>query len=211
MKKYLSIVLAASMVLSLGACGQKTEDKTTTEAVVTTQAPKDDKTTEAAPADTTVADTEKEEATTQAPVEETKAPVEETKAPAAEGTKGETLKKDFEASVGSYADINALVEHLVENEVCEFMPAVMDVEEGFLNGFSAEINGFSKGVMFGPMIGSIPFIGYVFETEDADALVATLKANADLRWNICTSADEMVVTVKDNKVFFVMCSNAEEE
>ena len=32
-----------------------------------------------------------------------------------------------------------------------------------------------------------------------------LKANANLRWNICTTADEMVAGSVGNKVFFVMC------
>ena len=58
------------------------------------------------------------------------------------------------------------------------------------------------------MIGSIPFVGYVFELEDAssvDSFISTLKDNADLRWNICVAADEMVTGSVGNKVFFVMC------
>ena len=68
--------------------------------------------------------------------------------------------------------------------------------------------------MFGPMIGSIPFIGYVFELKDetdVNQFISTLKSNADLRWNICTEADEMVVCSVDKKVFFVMCPKYFEE
>lgn len=83
----------------------------------------------------------------------------------------------------------------------------MEVEPGYLNGFDNEIKGFSKGQMFSPMIGSIPFVGYVFTADDPAALEATLKENANLRWNICTEADEMVSATKGNLVFFMMCTN----
>ena len=91
------------------------------------------------------------------------------------------------------------------------------VEEGFLAGFgNTEIKGFKEGAMFAPVIGSVPFVGYVFFLEDnadASAFISTLKANADLRWNICVEAEEMVAGNVGNKVFFVMCNkdlNAEE-
>lgn len=85
----------------------------------------------------------------------------------------------------------------------------MDVSEGYLNGFTAEISGFTSGSMFSPMIGSIPFVGYVFETENPDALLASLSACADPSWNVCTTADETVSLVKGNLVFFLMCTNEE--
>ena len=34
-----------------------------------------------------------------------------------------------------------------------------------------------------------------------------LKENANLKWNVCTEADEMVSAVQGNYVFFIMCSN----
>ena len=58
------------------------------------------------------------------------------------------------------------------------------------------------------MIGTIPFMGYIFQLADgADvaAFMKTLKDNANLRWNICTSADEMVCDNVGNTVFFLMC------
>jgi len=84
----------------------------------------------------------------------------------------------------------------------------MSVEEGYLTGFgNAEIKGFKEGAMFAPMIGTIPFVGYVFTLENADKasdFIAQLKKNANLRWNICTEADEMITGNVGNKVFFVM-------
>ena len=64
------------------------------------------------------------------------------------------------------------------------------------------------------MIGSIAFIGYVFELEDgvdAKSFVADLRNNANKRWNICVEADEMATSVVGNKVFFVMCPSQFEE
>ena len=84
------------------------------------------------------------------------------------------------------------------------MMGSMPVEEGYLAGFEVEIKGFKKGVTFGPMIGTIPFVGYIFETDTPDELVATLEKEHKLNWNICTSADRMFVRQKGNYVFFVM-------
>jgi len=68
--------------------------------------------------------------------------------------------------------------------------------------------------VFQPMIGSIAFIGYVFELEDgvsASDFAANLKQNANMRWNICVEAEETVTSVAGNKVFFVMCPKQFEE
>ena len=62
--------------------------------------------------------------------------------------------------------------------------------------------------MFAPMIGTIPFVGYVFtldESADVDAFMQVLRDNADPRWNICTEAEETVIENADNMVFFAMC------
>lgn len=104
-----------------------------------------------------------------------------------------------------------IAEALSENKCVDFMPAVMEVEEGWLNGITDEINGFSEGALFAPMIGSIPFISYVFKTDNTKALEEQLKNKADLRWNICTQADEMLSAVKGDKVFFVMAPLSFEE
>ena len=126
--------------------------------------------------------------------------------PAKATTPAQILCEQFKKVVKADSSISLedLAEKLITNEAIVFGPAVMPVEEGYLNGFTDEIKGFKEGVLFGPMIGSIPFIGYVFHTDDAAALTATLKEKADLRWNVCTQADEMVVESVKDTVFFVM-------
>lgn len=113
------------------------------------------------------------------------------------------LTEDFNKA--DFEDAYSMAEHLSGSGVFnEIGMGTMEVTPGYLNGFDNEINGFDKGFQFSPIIGSIPMVGYVFETEDPKALVGELKANANLRWNICTSADEMKTEIKDNLVLFVM-------
>ena len=129
-------------------------------------------------------------------------------------TVANTLMSDFK-SIAKSQNAETIANQLIANKIIPFVPAVMPVEEGGLNGFGdAEITGFKEGAMFGPMIGTIPFIGYVFELKDetdVNQFISTLKSNANLRWNICTEADEMVVCSVDKKVFFVMCPKYFEE
>lgn len=130
---------------------------------------------------------------------------------------GTILAADFVTQVTANENATALeiAEAVLTNEKIAFAGATMEVEPGLLNGFgNAEITGFSEGAMFGPMIGTIPFIGYIFTLEDGtdvEAFKDNLKTNGDLRWNICTEADEMVVESTGNKVFFVMCPSSLQE
>ena len=122
------------------------------------------------------------------------------------GTVGETLAADFESDATGTAQ--EIADRIIANEIIEFAGATMPVEPGMLMGFdNAEISGFTDGVMFSPMMGTIPFIGYIFELDadtDVDAFKQTLENNANLRWNICTEAEELTVTNVENKVFFLM-------
>ena len=126
-------------------------------------------------------------------------------------TVGAALAQEFHALKAENAEITAqeMADAILANPMIQFGGTSMEVEEGLLTGFgNAEIKGFTDGVMFAPMIGSIPFVGYVFTLEegaDVDAFLQTLKDNADPRWNICTEAEETVVENADNMVFFVMC------
>ena len=126
-------------------------------------------------------------------------------------TVGAALAEEFHALKAENAEITAqeMADAILANPMIQFGGASAEVEEGLLTGFgNAEIKGFTDGVMFAPMIGSIPFVGYVFTLEegaDVDAFLQTLKDNADPRWNICTEAEETVVENADNMVFFVMC------
>lgn len=175
MKKTISILTAALLLLSLCACGNSTP------------------------------------AATQPPVPETPVPSEDpAESPAAESM-GQTLLKDFTDRVNADPEIGAeaLAKSLMENPVIQFSGDALPVEPGLLTGFgNTEITGFAQGAMFAPMIGTIPFVGYIFVLDadaDAEAFVQTLMDNADPRWNICTEADETIAEHVGNTVFFVMC------
>lgn len=127
---------------------------------------------------------------------------------AADATVAATFAAAFKAeATKADATTNTIATALSTNELVAFMPMVQDMEAGYLAGFSADITGFKAATAFVPMIGTIPFVSYVFELEadaDKDAFITTLKDNADLRWNICTAAEEMVVETEGNFVFFIM-------
>lgn len=122
------------------------------------------------------------------------------------GAVAEPLVVTFEENADKSAQ--EIADELLKDPNLGFMGATMPVEEGMLNGFgNAEIKGFDEGVMFGPAIGTIPFIGYVFtlnDDTDVDEFKQTLEDNADLRWNICTEADELVVESEEDKVIVIM-------
>ncbi len=135
--------------------------------------------------------------------------------PAAPTTLGGKLLAAFNANASGKSGED-LANAILSIPEIEFSPVVMPVEEGMLTGFgNNEIKGFKSGTIFAPMIGSIPFVGYVFELEnaaDTASFISMLKSNANLRWNVCTEADEMVTGSNGNKVFFVMCpKNFDEE
>lgn len=181
MKKTLAIFLVLIMMLSAAACGSSATAPTGTPAATDTPAP------------------------TEVPVESTP----EVQEPAGDRTLGEQLQGEFINLVaGGTTDPQAIADALLQYPAIEFAGAAMPVEPGYLAGFSAEIHDFKEGVMFAPMIGSIPFVGYIFVTEgeaEAEALVQTLLDNADPRWNICVEADETVAWSEGDLVFFVMC------
>ena len=128
----------------------------------------------------------------------------EKKAPTENGTLGETLLTLFRENSDKSAE--EIANACLASPSIEFMGGVMPVEAGALTGIDAEITDFSKGYMFAPNIGTIPFVGYVLEAGDkAEAVAEKMKANANPRWNICTEAEETVVEAKDGKVFFLMC------
>lgn len=104
-------------------------------------------------------------------------------------------------------EADQMVDELLNQVEVPYSLEKMEVSEGYLNGFDEEITGFQKGIMFSPVIGTIPFVGYVFETDNADALLSLLKEKANPAWNICTEADETVSTSREQLVFFLMCTN----
>jgi hypothetical protein len=124
---------------------------------------------------------------------------------------GQALRDSFVTLTTESPDASAtdIAEGLLANDFILFDGATMPVEPGYLSGFdNAEITGFEEGTMFAPQIGSIPFVGYVFtlaDDADVESFQTLLSENANPAWNICTEADETVMEVNGNKVFFVMC------
>lgn len=211
MKKILAMLLAISMLLAFAACGERpaedgqiNPDEVVENVEVNdkTEAPEEDK----APAtDETAQKPAENKPTENKPAENQ--PAEDKKEESAK-TVGNALLGEFKAQAGN-KDALAIAESLAQNSILPFMAGAMEVEPGLLSGFdNYEVKGFKKGATFMPMMGSIAFVGYVFELEDnvkpAD-FIANLKKNANLRWNICVEAEEMVTGNVGNKVFFVMC------
>lgn len=139
---------------------------------------------------------------------------EETKQPE---TMGQLLAQEFQTQYQAdpQADLAAMAQAILSQEVVGFQGTTSPVEPGPLMGLgAAQIEGFSQGVMFAPLISTIPFLGYLFRLEegtDGGAFVQTLEDNADLRWNICTQADECIVKQEGDVVFFLMCPRSMEE
>lgn len=198
-RKTVVLILATSLVLSLTACGgKKTEVESPVKEEVTTETVEE--TTEAVES-TEIESTESSEENTE--VVESTEETEVSDTPT--DTVASKLYELFETEIATTDDINEVANKLIEAEYFkEVSMTTMEVEPGFLNGFEAEIKTFNNGVMFAPMIGTIPFVGYLFETDDTELLMSELEANASLNWNICTTADEMLVKTHDNYVFFVM-------
>ena len=125
----------------------------------------------------------------------------------------EFLLADFKANADKTAQ--EIAEAVCANEILPFEPVIMPMEPGLMMGFdNAEITGFKECITFAPMVSTLPFLGYVFELEDGadvEAFKTTLETNANLRWNICTEAEELVVESEGNMVFFLMCPKSFEE
>lgn len=122
------------------------------------------------------------------------------------------LSEAFKSEIKTEKDIEKVAQKIAENEV--IVPEVQTftiAKDDYLAGFKEEIKGFDKAVGIAPMIGTIPFIAYVFEVENPEEFAKTLEDNAQLNWNICTQADEMKTTIVDNYVFFIMSPTSFEE
>lgn len=202
MKKLLLSVLALTLAFSVSACGNdETPDTSVT------------------PEPSIIESVESQPIDTQAPAE-TEAPVEAEPNPgeATGETVGSTLLGLFNEMMADEAaghDALTLADKLVTHESILFAGGAMEIEAGYLSGFdNYEVTGFEQGAMFGPMMGSIPFVGYIFTLPadaDVDAFMTSLKENANLRWQICVEAEEMICEANGNTVFFLMCPTTFEQ
>ena len=131
-----------------------------------------------------------------------------------DATVGTTLAEVFKENNEGKTALE-VAEALATDKSLPFSGMAMTVEEGFLAGFdNYEVKGFKEAAMFAPMMGTIPFVGYVFtldEATDVESFKTSLKDNANLRWNICTEAEEITIENEGNLVFFLMAPKQFEE
>ena len=115
------------------------------------------------------------------------------------------LVTEFKKEIAKSKDIKEVADKISESNIIVPTTVVTEItEDDYLAGFNEEIKGFKKAVSIAPMIGTIPFVAYIFEVDNPEEFTSNLKEQANLRWNICTEADEMQTTIVDNYVFFVM-------
>lgn len=210
MKKSLSIILVSLLAVFMTSCGS-VKDASSSAAEESSQAVTVEETLPEVPIEAENDDSDEVS-------EETENGDSDDSTETADGTVGEVLLADFREIVksGSSSTPAKIAEQLVTNHIiADYSMVTMEVQEGLLNGFdNNEIKGFSQGCSFAPMIGSIPFVGYVFQLEDgsdAGAFMDTLKSSANLRWNVCVEADEMTCENVDNYVFFLMSPKSLDE
>ena len=227
MKKFLSLILALTMILSLAACGASNDAEENDAPVGGEEIVEDETVTDGEAAEGEGAEGEVEEEPAvedEQPAADPNAPVEnepaapdapaepETEQPeqSAPAASGDTVAAQLQKAFEGMADASALdiATALSTHEVIKFGAGAMPVEPGLLSGFdNYEVTGFQEGAVFMPMIGSIAFVGYIFTLEDGadvNAFMENLKANCNPRWNICVAAEETLVSNVGNKVFFVM-------
>ena len=186
MKKLIALLLVLTMAVSMAACAPAKDDTKPSEGTKPSQ-----------------------EATK--PTEDNKPATGDVTPSVDADTMGGKLWAAFEAAVAANASASAeeIANTLLTDPCIPFMGGAMPVEPGLQTGFgNYEVKGFEQGAVFMPMIGSIPFVGYIFDLADgADvaAFVKGLETNAVPNWNVCTTADQTVAGSKGNRVFFVMC------
>jgi hypothetical protein len=115
------------------------------------------------------------------------------------------LTNKFASLAKNEESLSDIAQEIAGDDILAIATVEVEVEENtFLDGFDAEISGFKSGYAIKPMVSSIPFIAYVFETSKPEELEKTLKENANKNWNICTEADDLETLTVDNYVFLVM-------
>lgn len=201
MKKLLICLIAGAMVLSAAACADKngTNDGEQNDSQVENEAgdETENENQEPTPGENTDGD-ENADADAGTDIE----------TPAAD-TVGGAIAAIFHEQAADAESAEALANAILENYELPFMAEAFTIEEGLLPGFdNTEITGFADGARFGPMIGSTPFVGYVFfldEDADLDAFKTLLADNANPRWQICVAAKQTVLETEGNKVLLLMC------
>lgn len=195
MKKILALILASLMLFAVAAC-DAVDEETTTDEITTDEIT------------TNEATTENEETTV-----ETDAVVDSNAIvpSVGEDTWGYAFWKVFSESVKANPEIatGEIAYNILMSEAGQALGFCenMEMPEGFLPGFSADITGFKSATVFTPAAAGYAFMGYVFELEDSSKVtefMQTLEANHDLRWMVCMTADMATMGAYNNYVLFVM-------
>lgn len=176
MKKIAALMLALTMLISIVACGGNNE--TTTEGTSTTVTTEATTTTDAA-------------ATTEAT------------------TTAETTAAGTTSAVTLDVISNAIVEKVAELTNNELFVMGQSMSEGFLPYFSNDVTGFAECYLTMPMVGSISFASYTFRVSDAseaEAYLAKLNADLNLRYVICNPADTVVTAIHGDLIFITLFS-----
>lgn len=122
------------------------------------------------------------------------------------------LTSQFKEEMKESDDASEVAKKISENEIIATTVTVVELKKGdYVDGFDKEIKGYKKAYAIKPMIGSIPFVAYIFEVDNAKDFEKELNDNANLRWNICTEADNKASAIVGNYVFFVMAPESFEE
>ena len=175
MKKLFSILIAATLLLSLCACGSS--------APAATEPPVQE--------------------TPTPPAAPSASPPGESMGQAL--LKDFSDRVNAEPELGAEELAKALLENPVIEFAGDALPVEPGLLTGFGNaeitGF-AQGAMFAPMISTIPFVG---YVFVLDEGADAEAFVQTLKDNADPRWNICTEADETIAEHVGNTVFFVMC------
>ena len=129
-----------------------------------------------------------------------------------ENSTGARLWAEFQQEITKNPDATPkeIADVLVGTMASQFMgeASVVEKDAEFLAGFdNYRVTGYREAAMYGPVIGSIAFVGYVFELEngtDPAAFVKNLTENCNPRWNVCVEAGQTACGAIGNRVFFVM-------
>jgi hypothetical protein len=130
-----------------------------------------------------------------------------------ENTLGATQWAAFQQAitVNQNATAEELAATLAESTAELFFGTASPIEKDaeYFAGFdNYRITGYKAVAVYMPMIGSIPFVGYVFELEDGvnpATFLKNLTDNSNPKWNVCVEAEQTVAGAIGNRAFFLMC------
>ena len=194
MKKFISIILALAIVMSLGACSAKKDKKPVSDQDSSvTETPNETQTPSVKPSDTP--DTSVKPEPSKKPVTSTHTPT-----PTPEQTPAEEQKS-----------LSAIMSTILKGvELPKLMSASLtsDMFKSYL--FIDPIDG-AEALASDAAIGSIAHSVVLLrlpEGSDVSAVTASIESNADPRKWICVEAEKVIVSTKGNLVLLVMSTTA---